>query len=726
MTKICIMFGLSILLYLTAYTRQKSLNHEDFKTNVQVINGVSIPSDFPLPEIFISENPHNDKIFLNTWHSAPYIMIMNNQGIPLFYKKMTGRAYDFKVQPTGILTHFIRDPLWAFIAMDTNYTVIDTIQCGNELRTDEHELQILENGHALIFANDPREIDMSQIVENGHPSALVSGDRVQELDINKNVIFEWSCWDHFEVTDAEYEDLTAASIDFTHMNALDVDLDGQIVISSRNLSEITKINKTTGAIIWRFGGKNNEFTLMNDPHGFSYQHSIRVLPNGNYILFDNGNQKSPHYSRAVEYQLDTDEMIATKVWEYRHTPDCVAGYLGNVQRLSNGNTLINWAYPNTPKLTEVTPNGNIAFEFDFHVPTYTYRTFRCDWSGKAAVPYLLIEANSNHITLLFNKFGDQDISEYQIYGAISPHPVELIATSTQSYIQLSSELQNEQIYYFRVRTLNSQGELSGYSNEEEIFVNLTTPGMNMIRNGDFTDGFDSWEWRTSGSANANWSITEDKQLFFNIDEGGAFTQNIQARQSNIQLVQNRSYLLEFYAYANASKTIEVEIKKEVEPYTNYSQMGLTFLNQIPQHFSHNFVMDHPSEIAAQIVLNVGGSDEDVYIDNISLKDVTSAVSEEMESRPQKFALSQNYPNPFNPRTRIQYAIPRQSHVTLSIYNIRGKHIQKLVDQFQDTGTFDAWMTASNLGSGIYFYTLSARSPQGGQLFHQTKKMMILK
>ena len=60
-------------------------------------------------------------------------------------------------------------------------------------------------------------------------------------------------------------DIKGTGFDFPHMNAIDVDTDGHILLSSRSTSEITKINRDTGEIIWRFGGVNNQFTFANDP-----------------------------------------------------------------------------------------------------------------------------------------------------------------------------------------------------------------------------------------------------------------------------------------------------------------------------------------------------------------------------------------------------------------------------------------------------------------------------
>jgi hypothetical protein len=88
---------------------------------------------------------------------------------------------------------------------------------------------------------------------------------VQELDANRDVVFEWRSWDHFQITDATVNtDLTDKKVDYVHGNTVERDFDGNIMISCRNMCEITKINHETGDIIWRMNGENNQFTFVND------------------------------------------------------------------------------------------------------------------------------------------------------------------------------------------------------------------------------------------------------------------------------------------------------------------------------------------------------------------------------------------------------------------------------------------------------------------------------
>jgi hypothetical protein len=89
-------------------------------------------------------------------------------------------------------------------------------------------------------------------------------------------------------------------------------------------------------------------------------------------------------------------------------------------------------------------------------------------------------------------------------------------------------------------------------------------------------------------------------------------------------------------------------------------------------------------------------------------------------RPTSFSLSQNYPNPFNPATRIQYALPENAQVKLTVYDMLGQRVAVLVDKKQPAGYHEIVFQATSLPSGMYFYRLNA----GG--FVETRKMVVLK
>jgi hypothetical protein len=343
----------------------------------------TLPIGFPEIQCTIYGTPAPGRLFLTSsgGTSTPYLLILRDSGDPVFYRAMSSRCADFKVQPNGLLTYFANDGA-KFYALDSTYALVDSFACGNGYTTDAHDLRILPDGHVLLMSYDPQIVDMSTVVPGGKPAATVTGLVIQELDPDKNVVFQWRSWDHFEVTDATHEDLTAAAIDYVHGNALEVDADGNFLLSSRHMDEITKIDRVTGDILWRWGGKHDQFTWSGDTLKFSHQHAIRQLPNGHFTLFDNGNFHTPSFSRAVEYQVDESAHTANLVWQYRHTPDVYGSATGYVQRLANGNTLIAWGN-GKPNMTEVTPAGEMVMEMSLPAGQSTYRVLRQDWMPDA-------------------------------------------------------------------------------------------------------------------------------------------------------------------------------------------------------------------------------------------------------------------------------------------------------------------------------------------------------
>ncbi len=588
-------------------------------------NGVSVPSNFPHINITINNNPDPGYIFLDNRTSGDnsYNVIFDNTGSPIWYWQMNDERRDMKVQPNGVLTMLARTGGYRYVGLDTNYREVASYRAVNGYSTDEHELQVLEDGGYLLIGLRSETVDMTQYLPGANPNASVGQTIIQEFTPEGDLIFQWRAWDNFDVRDVHLDNPLSASFRFPHMNAIDIDEDGHILLSSRHISEVTKINRNTGEIIWRLSGipKNNDFTYINDPlSGPRNQHAIRYTGNGRYLLFDNGNLHSPSVSRAVEYELDPNAMTATVVWEFRETPDVYSHYMGNTQRLPNGNTLINWAVGALPKLTEVRPNGTKAFEMNWVDNYEAYRVWRCPWQGMALKPHLIVESPPDNLTLIFNKFGDPNVAYYRIYGGSSPQPPTVIATSTSTLKHISEGLENGIRYYFRVTAVDTNGTESDYSNEESAVVSFTGPGQNVVLNGDFCQGQDSWTWEVSGSASATWNI-ENGVSHFNITNGGIQISDVQLRQAGIRLVRGKRYVFEFDAWSDLPRFIEAKVGQDESPWTNYSKIGYSSVTPNPTHFRYPFTMQDPSDYNARVVFNAGTSNVDVYIDNVSLINV---------------------------------------------------------------------------------------------------------
>lgn len=678
-------------------------------------NGVSVPGDFPHVRVTVNDNPDSGFIFLNNWGPPNYNLILENSGAPFWYHRTRDwdNRRDFKVQPNGWLTMLIRGGYgkpekdhvsnWGFIALDNNYNHIKTFRASNGYFTDEHELQVLSNGGYLLIGRREHRVDMSRYIIGGRTNAIVLESCIQEYTPNDELIFLWRAWDHFDIRDLQFTILFGNTIYFPHMNSIDIDEDNHILLSSRNLNEVTKIHRQTGEIIWRLSGPKNQFTFLNDDlNGFTTQHDIRALGNNHYTIFDNGDLHHPPLTRAVEYKLNPDQMTATLVWEYQNNkPLTYSYYMGNVQRLSNGNTLINWAIGSLPKATEVQPNGKKVYEMGFIDGYHTYRTFRFPWDGISLVPYLIIEPEIDHVALIFNKFGDPNVDYYNIYGGQLPNPTTLLDTSKLTLKHLSN-LTNRQQYYFRITSVDKNGQESDYSNEENIYVNLSKPGENLIQNGDFSDELNHWTFETNGSAIADISFL-NQICHFQIDQGGMNNDDIRLKQSNIALIQDKEYIIQFNAWADEDRIIEVKVAKDNDSWTDYSGIGLSYITRLKKHFLYTFKMENPSDNNCRIEINCGSSNIDIYIDTISLTfSDESNISEFLSDNPSHYDLIKNFPNPFNSATTISFYIPERSVVRIEIYNILGEFKKEICTQFYEKGFHQIQMEGTGLNSGIYF------------------------
>ncbi len=301
------------------------------------------------------------------------VNITSSTGELLFSEVWPQEGYDWKVNDDGLRTLFHRG-ISAWITRDALMQPIDTTYCQNGFNADMHDFIRTPEGNLVMIAYHWQSVDMSEYVNGGDPNALLEVAIIQELNPQGEVIFEWNALDHMSPLDLENALLTSAEIVINHANSIDIDTDGHFILSSRNLNEVTKIHRQTGEILWRLGaGAANEFTFV-DSYPFTFQHSARPLGENHYLLFDNGNFSSmftdlPNQSRAVEFELDTVNMTASVVWEYMHPDNLFGAAMGSVQRLPNGNTLINWgtqfSLDHGAILTEVTSEGIPVLELVF-------------------------------------------------------------------------------------------------------------------------------------------------------------------------------------------------------------------------------------------------------------------------------------------------------------------------------------------------------------------------
>jgi hypothetical protein len=204
----------------------------------------------------------------------------------------------------------------------------------------------------------------------GVAGALVTGTVVQHLDSSGKLLFEWSPFDHFDITDLDDTSRTGPSVNWTHGNALDLDADGNLLVSFRSLSEITKIDTRSGAVLWRMGGRRNQFTFPGVGRPFTGQHGLRVQ-GSELVLLDNFGEADG--SRAERYSVDENALTAHLAATYAPVAPVWASLGGSTQRLGGHHVLVSFGSGGV--VQEYTEDGAVAWQIEGQ-PGYVFRAQR--------------------------------------------------------------------------------------------------------------------------------------------------------------------------------------------------------------------------------------------------------------------------------------------------------------------------------------------------------------
>jgi hypothetical protein len=297
-------------------------------------------------------------LFLGTFIGPPFNIVMDNAGVPVYVNRRVEPPFDFKPQPGGRYTFLERSgqqtstgrDIFDAVVLNSSMEEIRRRRTAPPLtNTDNHEVLLLPDGHRILMAYEPVE----------HDGTVREDTVVQEVDAAGDVVLEWSSWGDVPLAD----NLSGNLVDYAHGNSVDVDDDGNLLISLRGVSAVVKVNRTTGRLMWTLGGNSNDFDVDDPLGGFCGQHHAQRLDNGNLLIFDNGADCAPNgadrgVSRAVEYELDEVHHTAEMVWS--HSQGIYGFATGSVQRLDNGNTLIGWG--TAAQATEVSADDEVLWD----------------------------------------------------------------------------------------------------------------------------------------------------------------------------------------------------------------------------------------------------------------------------------------------------------------------------------------------------------------------------
>ena len=359
----------------------------------------------------------------------------------------------------------------------------------DDVYIDVHEVKAIPNGNYMGFVWEFQEgpIPLGEWtnlyrglgyeadgVTNEYPWF---GQAIVEWDENGNEIWRWNPFDYFSMNDYDIYGGTwwnayfDGQFDWMHSNAFYFDeVESAIYFSARHLSRLTKIDYPSGDIIWMIGmpsGYNTGDEHICTDLGFTWQHNVHLLDNGNITLFDNGNLSGlfgqDATSRALEFRV-IDNSYCEMVWEYTlphwdtEQWDLFGPWMGSVQTLENGNKLINTVGAGGHVL-EVTPNQDIIWYAAYNItnsqqdPGGNYRSFR--------IP-------SIHPNAHFVRFDDYQIEDSNQGIFLSDNNLKLTISNKSGYKQLyvfSLEDTNE--WFERIE--NQEIVIEPYSEQEISF-----------------------------------------------------------------------------------------------------------------------------------------------------------------------------------------------------------------------------------------------------------------
>ena len=391
--------------------------------------------------------------------------ILDNTGQPVWFRPVGSEAMDamdFKVQTykgETVLTwwagHHTSYGQGEYVICDHSYREITRVRAGNGFEGDHHEFQITPQDTALFDIYGKVTMDLSGL--GGEKNATVLDGIVQEVDIETgDVLFEWHSLEH-----VGFDESYVKPYDYFHLNSIDVDNDGNLIVSSRTTCTIYKIDRRSGDVIWRLGGKRSDFE-MGPGTRTSFQHDARRQRDGTLTVFDNGNMSEVEQSRAIVLELDEEAMTAKLVREYTHPDNVRSATQGNLQVLPNGNVFVGWG--SAPVLSEFGHEGGLLFSAAFPDEGESYRAFRFPWKGlpKDDPDLVARRGPEDDVTVYVSWNGATEVATWQVLAGPGPDRLEEVASAPRKGFETAIVLRTTETHV-GVRARDRSGRVLGTS-----------------------------------------------------------------------------------------------------------------------------------------------------------------------------------------------------------------------------------------------------------------------
>ncbi|MGW5414198.1 arylsulfotransferase family protein [Actinomadura geliboluensis] len=343
---------------------------------------------------------------------------------------------------------------------DSSYRVIATVRPDGDYAPDLHEFALTEKGTALVTSYRTVPYDLTPV--GGPKDGQAVDSVVEEIDVaTGRRIMRWSSLQHVPITESDMPvELThGAPYDYFHVNSVAVDDDGDLLVSGRTTSTVYKVDRQTGAVLWRLGGRHSSFRLGAGVR-FNWQHDAMPEGRGTYRIFDNGSVAgSPGWeSRVVRVRVDARRRTATYLGQVTHPVLQSVENEGGSQRTPGGGTLVSWG--SSSRISEFAKSGRLLFDATLPAGWSSYRVYRLRWSAEPAAPPAVSVGPDGALHASWN--GATGVARWRVLGGDAPAALKPVAEAAWQGLDTAVRL-DPLPRFVKVEALDAHGTSMGSS-----------------------------------------------------------------------------------------------------------------------------------------------------------------------------------------------------------------------------------------------------------------------
>ena len=376
---------------------------------------------------------------------------------PLSKDSRMPKAFNLRVQSyegKPVISWFEGDVVQAhgqghYELYDSSYRQVARVHAGNGYLGDLHEFVLASTGSALFTCYGEATGDLSKV--GGLPKGRYFYGVVQEVDIaSGKVLFQWRSDEHVGFDESYCRPASNnpnATWDYFHINSINVDpLDGNLIVSGRNAWAFYKINRMTGAVMWRVGGKKSDFEMGPNTH-FAFQHDVTPYAGGVVTIFDNeaGPPKQASQSRGLVLLLDVKHKRASFVRQYDHDGPVLSSALGSVQELPEGHCFMGWG--ESSYFTEYGSTGEVLLDGRLGAGNVSYRAFKQHWAGiPSELPAIAVASSGATTTVYASWNGSTETATWTVLGGRSAGQFKALVNAPSTGFETAIEVPRAPAY----------------------------------------------------------------------------------------------------------------------------------------------------------------------------------------------------------------------------------------------------------------------------------------